>query len=114
MSDSQDILREALGEDVEQGTVMPDGSVAWSAAQCVEVVKALRSTKVAIHGGEFFHSEPIGLVPTYEGWNCTKAHGESATDFAVRSREMAVAQVTREEHAAFHIVLRLGDQETAA
>ena len=114
MSDSWDILREALGEDVGQGVPMPDGTVAWSASQCVEVVKALRSTKVAVHGGEFFHSEPIGLVPTYEGWNCTRAYGESATDFAVRSREMVIALATSDEHAAQHIVLRLGDQENAA
>ena len=114
MDDSYEILRDALGGDIERGIELPDGSIVWSTAQTVEVIQALRATKIAVHGGEFYRSEPIGLVPTYDGWHCTMAPGENATDFAVRSRELAVAQVTSGDHEGDHVVLKLGDQDTAA
>src|SRR5262245_7201761 len=67
--------------------------IAWSAMADRPVVKALRDSTVAIVSVEILRAEPIGLVPAYKGWAVERNAGESATEYAARSRQVALAQI---------------------
>ena len=114
VDETRKTILEVLGRDAQQGIDLPDGSCAWSTIQCLQILRAMGSTKIVVLGGEFFRTEPIGLVPAYDGWSCERAPGENATDFALRSRALATDQVTIEAHVGFHVVLELSDQRHAA
>ena len=114
MDDTHEAVLAFLGRNAEQGCALPDGSFAWSSSQCLEILKTLESTKVAVIEGEFFETQPIGLVPAYTGWSCERWGGETATDYAARSRDLAADHVQMEEHAEMHVVLTFSDQNEAA
>ncbi len=63
--------------------------LAWNAIDAMSVLKSLRGTKIAIPSGEIYRSEHWGLVPVYEGWSCDRVSGETATDYAERTRAKA-------------------------
>lgn len=114
MSETHEIVQAILGRDAQHGIALPDGSFAWSNLQCLQIIKSLDSTKVAVVEGEFFRAEPIGLVPAYAGWTCERAPGETATEYAERSRELAACKVRHGAESDVHVVLRLSDQQDAA
>jgi hypothetical protein len=67
----------------------PEPGLAWSAAAALAIVEALLHTTVAIVSCEVFRSDRVGLVPIYEGWSIERRMGETASDFAARSRTVA-------------------------
>jgi Immunity protein 40 len=112
--EKRQLVQGVLGRSSDRGIARPDGSFAWSRMQCLDILRSLDATKVAVAGGEFFRGEPIGLVPAYDGWTCERAAGETATDYAVRSRSVATYQIEMEAHADLLAVLQLSDQDDAA
>ena len=104
----------ALARFDDQCVVLPDGKVALTRLQCLKLFKDLESTKTAIVSGEFFRSETIGLVPAYDGWVCERAPGETAVDYALRSRELALAKINDSDSSGSHVVLTIIDQLDAA
>ncbi len=108
------LVQGVFGRSSDRAIALPDGSFAWSRMQCLDILRSLDTTKVAVEGGEFFGVEPIGLVPAYDGWTCERASGETATDYAVRSRSVATYQIGMEAHADLLVVLQLSDQDDAA
>jgi hypothetical protein len=114
VDETQEILQSILGQDAQCGIALPDGSCAWSRLQCLQIIESLDSTKVAVVEGEFFRAEPLGLVPAFAGWSCERAPGETATEYAERSRELAAGKVRHATESDVHVVLRLSDQQEAA
>ena len=112
--DPREIARAILGRDTQPGIALPDGSLAWSVDQCLEILSAMETTTIAVLGGEFYRDELIGLVPAYTGWSCEPAPGETASDFALRSRELARHRVREGSHEAQYVVLRMSYQQDAA
>ena len=55
------------------------------------------------------------MVPTDENWCCDNLPGETATDFAHRSRTAAVAYIeSRDENEQEIYALEFSDQQSAA
>ena len=96
------------------GVEMPDGTVAWTATEARTLLGHLCGSKVAVLEGELFKVEPIGPVPLYQGWSCTRAPGETATDYARRSQELAQAEIDRCEDEDALFAFRFSDQRDAA
>ena len=89
----------------------------WSTGDALEVIDALRGTKIAILGGDLCRSEQWGVTPGYENWSCGVLPGETATEFAQRTQEVARARV--ESHAddasgSLLFVLTFSGQDDAA
>jgi hypothetical protein len=80
-----DELPEALAEKATPIEVDGEGFMTWSDSAALEVIEALRHTKVAILEIFVFYMESFGPVPSTDGWDCTPSLGETATDFAERS-----------------------------
>ena len=66
-----------------------EAGLAWSAGVALEIVDALRNSTVAIVAGEVFRSDRVGVVPLYVGWSVERRLGETASDLAARSRQVA-------------------------
>ena len=114
MDETLQAVRAAMGRSAERGIALPDGSFAWSCSQSLEIIRSMEPSKVAIVEGEFFKAEPIGLVPAYAGWTCERAQGETATDFVMRSRDVAAREICRVSAEGLHVVLQFSAQEDAA
>jgi len=108
-----DLPPEVVEAAGDTGIELPDGSLAWSPTQCVQLIDSLHGTKIAIPEAELYRSRAIGLVPLYQGWNCERTPGETATDYALRSRDLALARVTTLVDEIF-VVLHFDDQRDAA
>jgi hypothetical protein len=94
-----------------------DGELAWSANAARAVVEALRNTTVAIVSGEILRAEPVGLVPTYNGWAVERNVGETASEYAARSRQIALERIGAEsasETGREFYALRFSSQQDAA
>lgn len=114
MDEDQELVARILGRSAREGVPLPDGSFAWSRLQVLSILEELGTSKVAVNAGEFFRTDPLGMVPAFEGWECRHISGESAIDYALRSRELARGKVNQDEHSEFLVVLEFTDQQTAA
>ena len=117
VSNIQDDLVPILGPEARNGIPTPDGLLAWSRSQCLVFLRRLGSTKVAVLSGEFLRIDPIdpiGLVPTKESWICARVPGETASEFASRSRELAKHKIDDESNDELLVVLDFSNQQNAA
>jgi len=67
--------------------------IAWQHEDALRVLDSLRGTKVAVLEVFVYVPQPDGdtLLSANTGWACEPALGETASDFAVRSHEGAIA-----------------------
>ena len=115
MDNTQEEILSILGPAARNAIPAPSGSLGWSKSQCLEILERLKSTKIAVLSGECLRMEPIiGLIPAHDGWTCMRAPGETAVDYASRSRELARHKIDDEAHDELLIVLDLSDQREAA
>ena len=114
MDEYQEFLLKILEGTAREGTALPDGSFAWSRLQTLSILEELGASKIAVIAGEFFRVESVGIVPAFDGWECARISGESAADYALRSRELARWKVNLEEYAECLVVLDFSDQQSAA
>jgi hypothetical protein len=92
-----------------------DEEIAWPREPAVEIIHSLEGSKVAVISVEIYRSQAWGLVPTDENWCCETLPGETATDFAHRSRTAALAYIeAREENEQEFYALEFSDQQLAA
>jgi hypothetical protein len=92
------MIPEELPENLVKSGIPPGAEMdllAWNAVDAVSVLEALRGTKIAVPSGDIYRSEYWGLVPIYEGWSCDRVSGETAADYAERSRAQAEGVIER-------------------
>jgi len=86
-------LPDGLGEDLVAAAVdlgpPHRHDRAWDREQVVALCERLHGTRVAVLGGAVYVEQPWGFAATGAGWECERLPGESAPDYAVRSRVVA-------------------------
>src|SRR5262245_40853886 len=68
---------------------LEDGEGAWSKADAIAVIEALRGTTVAISDVVVFRTAPWGYAPSEVNLTTERIPTESDTDYAARSRSAA-------------------------
>ena len=92
-----------------------DGEIAWPRQPALSIVHSLEGSKIAVVSVEIYRSQVWGMVPTDENWCCDNLPGETATDFARRSRTAALAYIeSRDENEQEIYALEFSDQQSAA
>ena len=92
-------------------------TAAWARDDALAVIASLRGTKVAIEGGEVYRTDRLGLRPAIGVWSCDRLAGETATDYAERSRNLACGRIeATQETGASELLYAFvfSDQQDAA
>lgn len=67
---------------------------AFERSVCIELLDAL-DDGVAVLGGDVYRETVDAIEPDYANWSCERLPGESAIEFARRSKEAARSYITR-------------------
>lgn len=104
-----------VAEAVEVGPAGA-GEVGWCRKDALAVLHKLDDTKVSIGEGEVYEPAPGGFVVA-DNWHCAHIRGETATEYANRSRADACGFIEgyeeRDEQSAIFVML-FSDQQDAA
>lgn len=65
------------------------GDPAWRREDALAVLDCLDGTPVIVLGSDVYRIDGEHPVPAYDNWSCEPLPGESAADYAGRSRERA-------------------------
>ena len=102
--------RELLDYVDSHSISLADGTTAWSLDEALAFLDKLKGTPVAIRGGEFLRSGASGMTPVLPGWSCARDAGETAADYAMRSRELAEDEIRYGDEGRTHVVLDFSDE----
>lgn len=72
---------------------MVDSEAGWTIDGALQVLDSLDRTWVAICGVQGYASSAMGLMPSPHNWSCEPLSGETASEFARRSRSGAAEYI---------------------
>jgi hypothetical protein len=93
---------------------LPEGIVGWTLESLRRAIDALRSSKIAIVDLEVYDRVVWGFAPSGESWNCQRLPNESASDFALRSRDEARKWLDAFPRSEVLFVIQFSAQDFAA
>lgn len=90
-------IPEEVPEELRSLAVFVDGPdfshLAWPREDAMAVIESLKSTTVAISGGDVIRSEAWGFVPAGDYWLCDRIQGEDRFSYARRSHDRALGYI---------------------
>jgi hypothetical protein len=102
----------AAGLPIEEGG---DVNLAWDKTSALAALEAVRNSKIAVLSVDVYKLEAWGPIPTEESWSCRRLSGETASEFAERSRHWAGHYIaTHDEQDGSLYLVYLDRQEGAA